>query len=145
MRVDFYHLDRALLERVLPSICDKLLGSGERLLIVADPALLDQLDGQLWSHAPELFLPHGRSGGVNEASQPILLSEAIEPANGAVNVALADGRWRDEALGFERVFYFFEGGRLEEARASWRRLSDRAGVERRYWKQDETGKWVEGP
>ena len=141
MIVDFYHLTASPLERVLPSICEKVLGTGERLLVVADAALLARLDEQLWSYAPEAFLPHGRE---QAEAQPVLLSEAPMAANGAANVALADGRWREEALGFDRAFYFFDSAALDEARAAWRALKDREGVESRYWKQDG-GRWVQGP
>jgi DNA polymerase III subunit chi len=142
MLVDFYHLDRSPLDKVLPSICEKVLAQGERLLVVAEPPLLAELDAQLWSYAPDSFLPHGRD---NAAAQPVLLAERAEAVNGAANVALADGRWREEALGFGRAFYFFDNARRDEARESWKALKDRPGVERRYWKQDERGKWVQGP
>ena len=145
MLVDFYHLTASPLERVLPRICERLLAGGERLLVVGDGGLLDALDGQLWSYAPDSFLPHGRSGRPNADRQPILLSEDPAPANGAAAIALADGRWRDEALGFGRAFYFFGDTALDDARTSWRALADREGVERRYWKQDDRGKWVQGP
>ncbi|HEY0626339.1 MAG TPA: DNA polymerase III subunit chi [Allosphingosinicella sp.] len=142
MLVDFYHLASSPLERVLPQICEKVLASGERLLIVAEERLLDQLDAQLWNYAPDAFLPHGRS---NAEAQPVLLSTAPEAGNGATNVALADGQWREEALTFNRTFYFFDSVLLDEARSAWRALKGREGVEPRYWKQDERGKWVQGP
>jgi DNA polymerase-3 subunit chi len=142
MLVDFYHLDRSPIEKVLPSLCEKVLARGERLLIVADPELLAQLDSQLWSYAPDAFLPHGRD---NASAQPILLSQQPEAANGAANIALADGRWREEALGFARAFYLFDNAHRDEARETWKALKDRPEVECRYWKQDERGKWVQGP
>ena len=144
MRVDFYHLTAAPVERALPSICEKLLAGGERLLVVAEEPLLAALDGLLWTFAADSFLPHGRAGAATPEAQPILLSEEPEPLNGARNVALADGRWREEALAFERAFYFFGASHLDEARAAWRALKGREGVERRYWKQVD-GRWVEGP
>ena len=142
MKVDFYHLARAPLERVLPSICEKVVGSGERMLIVAGDDQLSRLDEQLWTYAPDSFLPHGREPA---ETQPILLSTEAVPANGATNIALADGQWRDEALGFGRAFYFFDTDGLDGARSAWRALKDKADVEPRYWKQDERGKWVQGP
>ena len=145
MLVDFYHLTTSSLQRVLPSICDKLLAGDSRLLIVADPGLLAQLDEQLWSYSRDAFLPHGISDQPGAEAQPILLSTEVEPANGATNIALADGQWRDEALRFERAFYFFDEAGLAGARASWKALKDREGVERRYSKQDDRGKWVQGP
>jgi DNA polymerase-3 subunit chi len=140
--VDFYHLTASPLERVLPSICEKLLAGGERLVVVGEPALLDRLDGQLWTYARDSFLPHGRD---HAEVQPILLSESVEPANGAANIAIADGVWREEALGFGRAFYFFDDDHRDQARSAWRTLKGSAEVESRYWKQSEAGRWVQGP
>ncbi len=146
MRIDFYHLTARPLEKVLPSICEKLVGNGERLLVVAGEQQVAGLDSSLWSYGPETFLPHATAGGERDGAQPILIAtDAAPPANGARNVALADGVWRDEALAFDRVFYFFDSAGIDQARASWRALKDKAGAERHYWKQDENGRWAEGP
>lgn len=145
MRIDFYHLTSAPLERVLPSICDKVVASGQRLLIVAASDRLPALDRELWTYAPEAFLPHGVAGGPRDADQPVLLSAETEAANGARNIAIADGEWRDAALSFDRAFFFFDAATIDNARTSWRALKDRHGAERHYWKQDEDGRWVEGP
>ena len=144
MLVDFYHLSISPLERVLPSICEKVLAGGGRLLVVADEAELGALDAQLWTYAADSFLPHGRTGGPAPEAQPVLLSSTVEPINGARNLALADGRWRDEALAFDRTFYFFGNANLDEARDCWRTLKLRPEAELRYWKQQEGG-WVQGP
>ena len=141
MIVDFYYLTASPLERVLPTICEKVLAGGERLLVVAQEGQLARLDEQLWTYGRDSFLPHGRE---RPEGQPILLSAAVEPLNGATNVALADGVWRDEALRFARAFYFFDASALDTARGAWRALKDREGVESRYWKQVD-GKWVQGP
>jgi DNA polymerase-3 subunit chi len=142
MIVDFYHLSASPLERVLPAICEKLLASGDRLLVVAEGELLARIDDSLWSYSPDSFLPHGIQAA---AAQPILLSADAVPANGARNVVLADGAWREAALDFERVFYFFDSAHLDEARGAWRTLKSNSQVQPRYWKQDEAGKWVQGP
>ena len=145
MLVDFYHLAASPLERVLPQICEKVLASGEKLLLVAEEPLLGQLDGLLWNYGRDAFLPHGRSDGTAPETQPILLSAETEAYNGATNIALADGIWRAEALGFARTFYFFDAAHLDEARSTWRHLKSAAEAEICYWKQDEHGKWVQGP
>ena len=142
MIVDFYHLSVSPLERVLPAICERVLESGERLLVVGEEGLLPSLDEQLWTYARDSFLPHGAE---EAAKQPVLLSSQAAAANGATHIALADGRWREEALGFARIFYFFDNDRLDEARSAWRELKANAEAELRYWKQDERGKWVQGP
>lgn len=144
MIVDFYYLAQTPLERVLPSICEKVLAAGERLLVVAAPESLDTLDQLLWTYAADAFLPHARVDDPDAARQPILLSQYLVAANGATHVALADGIWREDALALARTFYFFDTARLDEARAAWRALKDRPGLERRFWKQ-EGGRWVQGP
>jgi len=144
MLVDFYYLTASPLERVLPRICERIVAEGGKLLIVTEPDLLGSLDVQLWTYAVDSFLPHGRSDGATPEAQPILLSPDTAPLNGAEAIALADGRWRDEALNFARTFYFFDAAHLDEARATWRTLKGREGVECRYWKQVD-GRWVQGP
>lgn len=146
MQVDFYHLDRSPLEHVLPRIAERVVEGGGRLLVVSgDDGLAEQLDVHLWNYSAESFLPHGRAGEAGEADQPILISAVLDPLNGARNVALADGVWREEALGFDRAFYFFDGETIAGARAAWRALAGRGDVDPRYWKQDDNGKWRQGP
>lgn len=145
MRIDFYHLTAAPLENVLPSICEKLLAAGERLLVVTGEDRIAALDRQLWCYAPESFLPHAQASGAGDERHPILLSSDVSAGAGISNVALADGKWRDEAMAFERVFHFFDSGSIEDARASWRSLKGREGAELHYWKQDPSGRWLEGP
>lgn len=145
MQVDFYQLSRDPVEKVLPSIARRVLDGGGRMLIVAADGLrLDRISAALWQAAPESFLAHGRAGEENADLQPILLSHGTEALNGARHIALADGIWRDEAFGFDRVFYFFDADTVEEARQNWRALSRKEGVEPRFWRQ-EGGKWVQGP
>lgn len=142
MKVDFYHLTARPLERVLPSICEKVLADGGRLLIVVgDDDQRDGLDRLLWTYSTEGFLPHGCIGAGQDETQPILLAHDVNAANRARNIALADGEWRDDALDFDRAFFFFDEARLPPARAAWKALADRDGIERRYWKQNEAGRW----
>ncbi len=140
MQVDFYHLSASPIERVLPQIAERVLAAEGRLLIVAgDEDLLATLDAALWSYQPEAFLPHGRD---DVARQPVLLASLPEPANGARNVALVDGVWREEALTFNRAFHLFDDGAIAAARLAWKALASRDGVERNFWKQDGGGKWI---
>ena len=142
MRVDFYHLTRSPIERVLPQIAEKVLADGGRLLVVADEeALRVRLDEALWSHAPESFVPHGRAGGEDDARQPVLIADTPHAVNDARYVALADGIWREEALGFERAFHFFDEEKIAAARLTWKALAEREEIERNYWKQNEAGRW----
>ena len=118
------------------------MAEGGRLVIVAeDEAQRVALDRLLWSYAPESFLPHGIAGGKHDAVQPVLIAGSPEAANSARHIALADGVWRDEALAFDRAFHFFGEERIAEARVAWKALAGREGVDRRYWKQNEAGRW----
>ncbi|MCJ8159878.1 DNA polymerase III subunit chi [Sphingomonas sp. LaA6.9] len=142
MQVDFYQLEARPVEQALPRIAERLLDAGARLLVVADDeAMVERLDAALWAYREDAFLPHAIAGRDVDAVQPVLLSPAVDAANGARNIALADGLWRDEALDFDRVFYLFDGETVDGARAAWRALGGREAMERRFWKQDEHGKW----
>lgn len=144
MQVDFYHLTVTPVERALPAIAVKVVEGGGRLLVVSgDARQRAQIDQLLWSWKPDSFLPHAQAGAGDDAIQPVLIGETVDAANGARLVALIDGVWRDEALTFDRAFHFFDAERIVDARAAWKALADRDGVERRYWKQDENGRWAQ--
>ena len=141
MQVDFYQLAGSPPERIIASIAEKLLAGDQRLIVVAeDEVFLARLDRILWDQGPTSFLPHGVSGGADDQRQPILLSTSPDAPNLARNMLIADGLWRDAALTYDRAFYLFDSSNLEEARLSWKLLSGREGVERRYWAQDG-GRW----
>lgn len=142
MQVDFYHLTRMPLERALPQIAEKVVAAGARLLIVeATEERRAMLDRLLWSYAADSFLPHGVIGGEQDARHPILIAGDVNAANGARHIALVDGTWRDEALDFERAFHFFDEDHIRAARDAWKALAAREDVTRRYWKQNEAGRW----
>ena len=141
MQVDFYHLTATPIDRVLPRIAERVTSDGSRLLIVADGAQLAALDKLLWTYRADSFLAHACAGGERDAAQPILLSAEPVAANGARHIAIADGVWRDAALGFDRAFHFFDEDRIVEARQAWKALAGRDGIERRYWKQSDGGGW----
>jgi DNA polymerase-3 subunit chi len=142
VRVDFYQLAGTPVEEVIAALAQKLLDSGERLLVVAaDEASLARLDRLLWDVSPTSFLPHGIAGGADDTRQPILLSTTPDAANVARNLLIADGEWREAALNFDRAFYLFDAATLAGARLAWKLLAGR-GVERHYWAM-ENGRWTE--
>ena len=144
MLVDFYQLGGAALEAITASIAEKLLAKDQRLLIVADDeGLLTRLDRLLWDQAPTGFLPHGLAGGADDQRQPVLLSTSPDAPNLARNMLIADGQWRESALGFDRAFFLFESEVVAHARLAWKLLAGREGIERRYWAQGEGGGWTQ--
>jgi DNA polymerase III subunit chi len=142
VQVDFYQLAGTAPEQVIASIAEKVIAADGRLLVVAeDEAYLAKLDRILWDQGPTSFLPHGIAGGSSDARQPILLSTSPDAPNLARNMLIADGMWRESALTYDRSFFLFDAASLDEARAAWKSLAGREGVERRYWAQ-QAGKWV---
>src|SRR5690606_10794419 len=102
----------------LPLIARATLAAGERLLVVSDDAdQLDRIGKAMWERLPEGFLAHGRAGAGHEDRQPILLAQAMEPANGARYLAIADGVWRERDPGFARTFLMFDDATIAQARA----------------------------
>ena len=145
MRADFYLLSQGTVETALPRIAKSARNAGERMLVVSgDTAQREALDRALWEQLPEEFLAHGSADAPHAERQPLLLSDRCEAPNGAKFIALADGHWRGEALGFERAFLFFDQATIPAARTCWSELGKGEAVERRFWKQ-EGGRWVEGP
>jgi len=142
VRVDFYQLSRDPAEAALPLIARKVLSDGGRLLVVsADADQRARIGRALWSLGPETFLANGEAGDGHEDRQPILLSDTLEPANGATFLAIADGAWREGEVPFARTFYMFGEDTVQQARQVWRDLRARGGVEHFYWKQ-EGARWV---
>ena len=118
MRVDFYQLGEATVESVIASVGQRLLDQGAAS-----------------------FIPHGLAGGNDDSAQPILLSSGSDAPNLARNMLIADGKWREAALGYDRAFHLFDGESVEGARLAWKLLAGRDGVERHYWGHEE-GRWV---
>jgi DNA polymerase-3 subunit chi len=142
MRVDFYQLGGAQPDGIIASIATRLIDEDQRLLITAaDENQLARLDRQLWDQGAASFLPHGLAGGGDDQSQPILLSTGTDAPNLARNILIADGEWRDAALGYDRAFYLFDAKTLDGARLAWKLLAGRDAVERNYWAQAD-GKWT---
>jgi DNA polymerase-3 subunit chi len=142
MQLDFWQLSRDPVERVVALIAERTRGAGEKLLVVADDvALLDRLDKALWDYSPESFLAHGRASEPHEDRQPVLLSKDCRAANGAKVIAFADGKWREEAEGFDRALVFFDESGREAAKPIWRLFDQRGDLTREYYAVED-GKWV---
>ncbi len=141
LRVDFYQLSETSVEEALPALAAKMLEAGERVVVVsADVEQLARISEALWA-AKDQFLAHARAGGPHDEHQPILLADSLATPNGARFLALADGQWREGTDAFERVFMLFDEATIEHARATWRALDEREGLERNYWRQISRTKW----
>lgn len=60
IRVDFYHLQRAPLEQVLPKLCEKAYATGKRIkILLGTEERVEFINSLLWTYNEESFLPHG--------------------------------------------------------------------------------------
>lgn len=139
--MDFWQLSRDPVERVVALIAQRVMGEGERLLVVSkDPEQRKAISQALWSAGPESFLANGMAGAVGEERQPILLSGTIQAPNSASHIIFADGEYRESGA-FVRAFLLFDESTLQSARTTWRSLDGIEGVERHFFRQDG-GKWT---
>ena len=140
----FYHLTRSTAEDTVTSLLGRAVGMGWRIMIRGgDASRLDRLDTHLWTHPENSFLPHGRSGGADDAHQPVLLGGG-PITNAATAIMLLDGADVSlaEAQSLTRIWLIFDGmdpAAVVAARAQWKTLTD-AGIAAQYW-SEELGKW----
>jgi len=141
----FYHLLRQPLERVLPTLIEKSLERGWRVVVqVGSPERVEALDAHLWTWRDDAFLPHGTSRDSEAAEHPIVLTANAENPNGAVVRFLVDGaNLAANAGNYQRIVLLFDGDdpeAVEMARMRWNEAKA-SGAEVTYWKADESGRW----
>lgn len=133
-------------DAVLPALLGKAMGVGQVLLVAPTENRAQRLEESLWE-AGSGFLPHGLEGSGHEAAQPVLLAPAREgmDAAGRLPVVLAGAEVSMEGVlasgGAGRVLYVFEssGPVVERARALWKGLKGKEGLELKYWQQEGAG------
>jgi DNA polymerase-3 subunit chi len=152
MEIWFYHLQSQSLEQALPSLIEKSLASGWRVVVQArSEERLEALDHLLWTYSDASFLAHGRAVDGDGELQPVYLSTGAETPNGAkvrifvegADVAQWLGESPAEAGACARAIVAFDGANeddLTQARAQWKELKAQ-GFALTYWCQSEAGRW----
>ena len=107
----FYHLQRQPIERVLPTLIEKSIERGWRVVVqVASDERLEALDAHLWTYRDESFLPHGTWREAYAREQPVLLTVNGDNPNGASVRFLVDGAPLPAAAeAYERIVLLFDG------------------------------------
>jgi DNA polymerase-3 subunit chi len=140
----FYHLVRQPLERVLPSLLERSLERGWRVVVQSSSdERVEALDAHLWTYRDDSFLPHGTAKAGEAAEQPILLTTADHNPNGAQVRFLIDGApVPADASSYQRIVLIGEDDdAVAAARANWSEVKAQ-GFEATYWQPDEQGRWV---
>jgi DNA polymerase-3 subunit chi len=143
----FYHLQNQPLARALPTLLEKAIERGWRVVVqTADEAGLKGIDDLLWTYAPESFLAHGLARDKDAERQPIVVTCESDNPNGAalrVYVASAEVDLDPATSLYERAMLVFDG-RVEDevaaARKQWSRLKAQ-GFVLAYWQQSDDGRW----
>src|ERR1700751_4277779 len=88
----FYHLNRQPLEQVLPTLLEKSLARGWRVVVqAASEERAEALDSHLWTFRDDSFLPHGTWREAEARAQPVLITVRDDNPNGATVRFLLDG------------------------------------------------------
>ncbi|KQU50842.1 DNA polymerase III subunit chi [Bosea sp. Leaf344] len=141
----FFHLQSRPLESVLPTILERALSRGQKVVVeVASPERLSAVDDHLWTYSDESFLPHVTAAEPDAATNPVVLTMQDHNPNGAVVRICADGvRIPDALQDYERVVLIFDGDdpeALAAAREDWKKAKA-SGAAASYWQLDEAGRW----
>jgi DNA polymerase-3 subunit chi len=141
----FYHLQRQPLERVLPTLIEKSLERGWKVVVqAASDERVDALDAHLWTYRDDSFLPHGTWREPQARQQPILLTVNDDNPNGASVRFLVDGApMPADAAAYQRIVLLFDGDDPDAAAAARARWSEAKGqgFDVTYWQPDEHGRW----
>ncbi len=142
----FYHLQGQPLERVLPSLLERSLDRGWRVIVQSSSEeRVEALDAYLWTFRDDSFLPHGTHREASAAEQPILLTVKDDNPNAAAVRFLIDGApVPPDVPSYRRIVLMFDGNdddAVAEARTRWS-AAKAAGFEVTYWQADENGRWV---
>ena len=141
----FYHLQDMTLENVLPSLLEKSLARGWRVVVQStSEERADALDAHLWTYRDDSFLPHATWRAGDAADQPIILSiEEGNPNRANVRFLVDNAALPADCDSYQRVVLVFNGDdsdALAAARESWTTCKAR-GLEVTYWQTDERGRW----
>ena len=142
----FYHLQRQPLERVLPTLLEKSLERGWRVVVQASSEeRVEALDAHLWTYRDDGFLPHGTAKEPEAAQQPILITSSDDNPNQAEIRFLVDGApFPADTAAYQRLVLLFDGedpDAVAAARDRWAEAKAQ-GLEATYWQPDEDGRWV---
>ena len=141
----FYHLQGQSIEGVLPTLLQRSLERGWRVVVqAASEERVEALDAHLWTFREESFLPHGTWREAQAREQPILLTINDENPNAATVRFLIDGvPLPVDAHAYQRLVLLFDGEDAEAvalARQGWT-AGKAQGFEVTYWQADGQGRW----
>ena len=142
----FYHLQGQKLEGVLPTLLEKSLERGWRVIVQgASEERIDALDAHLWTYRDDGFLPHGTWREQEATAQPVLLTVNEGNPNAAgVRFLIEGAAMPADAEAYQRIVLLFDGDdedAVAAARGYWTEAKAK-GFDATYWQPDDRGRWV---
>jgi len=142
----FYHLQGQKVEAVLPTLLEKSLDRGWKVIVQgSSEERIDALDAHLWTYRDDGFLPHGSWREQEAAQQPVLLTPNDGNPNAASVRFLIDGApMPEDPQNYQRIVLLFDGDDEEAvaaARAHWTAVREK-GLNATYWQVDGQGRWA---
>jgi DNA polymerase-3 subunit chi len=142
----FYHLQRQPVAKVLPTLLEKSIERGWRVVVQgSSEERVDALDAHLWTYRDNGFLPHGTWREVEAAAQPVLLTiDDSNPNSASVRFLIDGAPVPGDAASYARIVMLFDGEdeeALAGAREHWSQAKA-AGFDATYWQMDESGRWA---
>src|SRR5262249_1710872 len=139
----FYQLQRQPLERVLPTLIEKSLERGWRVVVqAAAEERVEARDAHLGPCRDDTFLPHGTWREAEAREQPILFTRDGDNPNGAAVRFLIDGApMPADADAYQRIVLIVDGedpDAVAAARARWSEGKAK-GLDVTYWRAGEGG------
>ena len=143
--IRFYHLEQRRVDQALPTLLERALEEGRRVLVRASSEeMVAALNERLWTYDDASFLPHGAADDGDPMEQPIFLTSELENPNAATMLVQLSGAEASEADdAFDLIVLMFDGrdeAALAHARGEWRRLKD-LGRRISYWRESDEGGW----
>lgn len=141
----FYHLQSHPLERVLPTLVERSIARGWRVVVEAGSReRVEALDALLWTYEADSFLPHGTGEDGSAARHPVVITDGPGRANAADVRFLVDGAaLPSEPSAYTRIVILFDGtddDAMTNARVQWKGARA-AGLDCTYWQQNGDGRW----
>lgn len=141
----FYHLQGQSIERVLPTLLERSLERGWRVVVQAgSDERVEALDAHLWTYRDDSFLPHATWRIEDASEQPIVLTiDGHNPNRATVRFLIDSAPLPESADTYERLVLIFDGDdgvALDAARTVWADCKSR-GFEVTYWQADDRGRW----
>jgi len=142
----FYHLQGQRLEGVLPTLLEKSLERGWRVVVQGvSEERIDALDAHLWTYRDDGFLPHGTWREAEVQAQPVVLTlNEGNPNTADVRFLIEGAAVPADAEAYRRIVLLFDGDDEEavaDARLRWSEAKAK-GFEVTYWQPDDRGRWV---